>query len=199
MSSQYRPDISPSERTHKVIAIVNKMVSMMEGVIQVGVGNFYLNYLLIPYFLQWNLCVTLLYYNFIIYTLTCCCSSDVEICLWSYIIHPFVVVALKLVSLCFHRFRSLPQQTVLKLLHSVFPLCLFVCEMSVCVCLCLCALFYLVHAPYFPSSAFNSCQTEMYRQKKTKNKILILIWQEFLAASAGESVCIHYLLKVLGL
>uniref|UniRef100_A0A671N976 Afadin n=1 Tax=Sinocyclocheilus anshuiensis TaxID=1608454 RepID=A0A671N976_9TELE len=36
MSSQYRPDISPFERTHKVIAIVNKMVSMMEGVIQVG-------------------------------------------------------------------------------------------------------------------------------------------------------------------
>ncbi|XP_036405446.1 afadin isoform X3 [Megalops cyprinoides] len=34
MSSQYRPDMSPSERTHKVIAIVNKMVSMMEGVIQ---------------------------------------------------------------------------------------------------------------------------------------------------------------------
>ncbi|XP_051954304.1 afadin-like isoform X8 [Xyrauchen texanus] len=34
MSNQYRPDISPSERTHKVIAIVNKMVSMMEGVIQ---------------------------------------------------------------------------------------------------------------------------------------------------------------------
>uniref|UniRef100_A0A673IQU0 Afadin n=1 Tax=Sinocyclocheilus rhinocerous TaxID=307959 RepID=A0A673IQU0_9TELE len=34
MSSQYRPDISPSERTHKFIAIVNKMVSMMEGVIQ---------------------------------------------------------------------------------------------------------------------------------------------------------------------
>ncbi|XP_051951332.1 afadin-like isoform X15 [Xyrauchen texanus] len=34
MSSQYRPDISPSERTHKVIAIINKMVSMMEGVIQ---------------------------------------------------------------------------------------------------------------------------------------------------------------------
>uniref|UniRef100_A0A671N8Y0 Afadin n=1 Tax=Sinocyclocheilus anshuiensis TaxID=1608454 RepID=A0A671N8Y0_9TELE len=34
MSSQYRPDISPFERTHKVIAIVNKMVSMMEGVIQ---------------------------------------------------------------------------------------------------------------------------------------------------------------------
>uniref|UniRef100_A0A8C2DDQ0 Afadin, adherens junction formation factor a n=1 Tax=Cyprinus carpio TaxID=7962 RepID=A0A8C2DDQ0_CYPCA len=34
MSSQYRPDISPSERTHKVIGIVNKMVSMMEGVIQ---------------------------------------------------------------------------------------------------------------------------------------------------------------------
>ncbi|XP_054618764.1 afadin isoform X11 [Dunckerocampus dactyliophorus] len=30
----YRPDMSPSERTHKVIAIVNKMVSMMEGVIQ---------------------------------------------------------------------------------------------------------------------------------------------------------------------
>ncbi len=41
MSSQYRPDISPAERTHKVIAIVNKMVSMMEGVIQVGVANFY--------------------------------------------------------------------------------------------------------------------------------------------------------------
>uniref|UniRef100_A0A8C7FFA5 Afadin n=1 Tax=Oncorhynchus kisutch TaxID=8019 RepID=A0A8C7FFA5_ONCKI len=37
MSSHYRPDIGPSERTHKVIAIVNKMVSMMEGVIQVSV------------------------------------------------------------------------------------------------------------------------------------------------------------------
>ncbi|XP_054830072.1 afadin isoform X13 [Eublepharis macularius] len=34
LSSQYRPDISPAERSHKVIAIVNKMVSMMEGVIQ---------------------------------------------------------------------------------------------------------------------------------------------------------------------
>ncbi|XP_063299514.1 afadin isoform X8 [Pelobates fuscus] len=34
LSNQYRPDISPGERTHKVIAIVNKMVSMMEGVIQ---------------------------------------------------------------------------------------------------------------------------------------------------------------------
>ncbi|XP_051697858.2 afadin isoform X6 [Oryctolagus cuniculus] len=34
LSSQYRPDASPAERTHKVIAIVNKMVSMMEGVIQ---------------------------------------------------------------------------------------------------------------------------------------------------------------------
>ncbi|KAF7690529.1 hypothetical protein HF521_012333 [Silurus meridionalis] len=34
LSSHYRPDISASERTHKVIAIVNKMVSMMEGVIQ---------------------------------------------------------------------------------------------------------------------------------------------------------------------
>ncbi|XP_058023828.1 afadin isoform X20 [Ahaetulla prasina] len=34
LSSQYRPDISPAERTHKVIAIVNKMVKMMEGVIQ---------------------------------------------------------------------------------------------------------------------------------------------------------------------
>nr|XP_044617222.1 afadin isoform X1 [Equus asinus] len=34
LSSQYRPDVSPTERTHKVIAIVNKMVSMMEGVIQ---------------------------------------------------------------------------------------------------------------------------------------------------------------------
>uniref|UniRef100_A0A4W4G103 Afadin, adherens junction formation factor a n=1 Tax=Electrophorus electricus TaxID=8005 RepID=A0A4W4G103_ELEEL len=34
LSSHYRPDISPSERTHKVIAIVNKMVNMMEGVIQ---------------------------------------------------------------------------------------------------------------------------------------------------------------------
>lgn len=133
MSSQYRPDISPSERTHKVIAIVNKMVSMMEGVIQVGVCNFYQNYLLIPNFLQWELCVTLLYYNLNINTWTCRCSSDVEICLWSYIIHAFVVLALKLVSLCFHRFRSLPQQTVLKILHSVFPLCLFVCE-----CLCVC-------------------------------------------------------------
>ncbi|XP_033090116.1 afadin isoform X16 [Trachypithecus francoisi] len=34
LSNQYRPDISPPERTHKVIAVVNKMVSMMEGVIQ---------------------------------------------------------------------------------------------------------------------------------------------------------------------
>ncbi|XP_078239312.1 afadin isoform X29 [Pogona vitticeps] len=34
LSNQYRPDISPAERSHKVIAIVNKMVSMMEGVIQ---------------------------------------------------------------------------------------------------------------------------------------------------------------------
>ncbi|XP_060772376.1 afadin isoform X12 [Neoarius graeffei] len=34
LSSHYRADISASERTHKVIAIVNKMVSMMEGVIQ---------------------------------------------------------------------------------------------------------------------------------------------------------------------
>ncbi|KAM4693859.1 afadin isoform 2-T2 [Discoglossus pictus] len=34
LSSQYRPDISPAERTHKVVAIVNKMVNMMEGVIQ---------------------------------------------------------------------------------------------------------------------------------------------------------------------
>ncbi|XP_041106416.1 afadin-like isoform X3 [Polyodon spathula] len=34
LSSQYRPEMSPSERTHKVIAIVNKMVSTMEGVIQ---------------------------------------------------------------------------------------------------------------------------------------------------------------------
>ncbi|XP_026643224.1 afadin isoform X5 [Microtus ochrogaster] len=34
LSSQHRPDISPAERTHKAIAVVNKMVSMMEGVIQ---------------------------------------------------------------------------------------------------------------------------------------------------------------------
>ncbi|XP_067427669.1 afadin isoform X17 [Thunnus thynnus] len=34
LSPTYRPDTSASERTHKVIAIVNKMVSMMEGVIQ---------------------------------------------------------------------------------------------------------------------------------------------------------------------
>ncbi|XP_050643039.1 afadin isoform X19 [Macaca thibetana thibetana] len=34
LSNQCRPDISPTERTHKVIAVVNKMVSMMEGVIQ---------------------------------------------------------------------------------------------------------------------------------------------------------------------
>lgn len=32
--------MSPSERTHKVIAIVNKMVSMMEGVIQVSTTTF---------------------------------------------------------------------------------------------------------------------------------------------------------------
>uniref|UniRef100_A0A669B7R7 Afadin n=1 Tax=Oreochromis niloticus TaxID=8128 RepID=A0A669B7R7_ORENI len=36
LSPTYRLDMSPSERTHKVIAIVNKMVSMMEGVIQVS-------------------------------------------------------------------------------------------------------------------------------------------------------------------
>uniref|UniRef100_A0A7N6B457 Afadin, adherens junction formation factor a n=1 Tax=Anabas testudineus TaxID=64144 RepID=A0A7N6B457_ANATE len=34
LSPSYRPDMSPSERTHKVIALINKMVSMMEGVIQ---------------------------------------------------------------------------------------------------------------------------------------------------------------------
>ncbi|XP_058145739.1 afadin isoform X6 [Dasypus novemcinctus] len=34
LSSQYRPDMSPTERAHKVIAVVNKMVSMTEGVIQ---------------------------------------------------------------------------------------------------------------------------------------------------------------------
>ncbi|XP_069091025.1 afadin isoform X7 [Pleurodeles waltl] len=34
LSNQYRPDMTPAERSHKVIAIVNKMVSMMEGVIQ---------------------------------------------------------------------------------------------------------------------------------------------------------------------
>lgn len=36
LSSQYRPDASPAERTHKVMALVNRMVSMMEGVIQVS-------------------------------------------------------------------------------------------------------------------------------------------------------------------
>lgn len=40
LSPTYRPDMSPSERTHKVIAIVNKMVSMMEGVIQVSNASF---------------------------------------------------------------------------------------------------------------------------------------------------------------
>ena len=40
LAPHYRPDLSPSERTHKVIAIVNKMVSMMEGVIQVGATFF---------------------------------------------------------------------------------------------------------------------------------------------------------------
>lgn len=40
LSPSYRPDMSPSERTHKVIAIVNKMVSMMEGVIQVSNTSF---------------------------------------------------------------------------------------------------------------------------------------------------------------
>ncbi|KAG7465662.1 hypothetical protein MATL_G00155950 [Megalops atlanticus] len=34
LSSRYRPDMSPAERTHRVIAVVNKMVRMMEGVIQ---------------------------------------------------------------------------------------------------------------------------------------------------------------------
>lgn len=41
LSSHYKPDISASERTHKVIAIVNKMVSMMEGVIQVSSQRYY--------------------------------------------------------------------------------------------------------------------------------------------------------------
>lgn len=39
LSSQHRPDVSPTERTHKVIAVVNKMVSMMEGVIQVSAAR----------------------------------------------------------------------------------------------------------------------------------------------------------------
>lgn len=43
LSPSYRPDMSPSERTHKVIAIVNKMVSMMEGVIQVSNTTFQIN------------------------------------------------------------------------------------------------------------------------------------------------------------
>ncbi|XP_044098275.1 afadin isoform X10 [Neovison vison] len=34
LSGQCRPDASPGERTHRVIAVVHKMVSMMEGVIQ---------------------------------------------------------------------------------------------------------------------------------------------------------------------
>ncbi|XP_016068420.1 PREDICTED: afadin isoform X2 [Miniopterus natalensis] len=34
LSSQHRPEASPAERTHKAMAIVNKMVTMMEGVIQ---------------------------------------------------------------------------------------------------------------------------------------------------------------------
>ncbi|XP_045150489.1 afadin isoform X9 [Echinops telfairi] len=34
LSGQSRPDSSPAERTHKVIAVIHKMVSMMEGVIQ---------------------------------------------------------------------------------------------------------------------------------------------------------------------
>lgn len=38
LSSQSRADVSPAERTHKVIALVNKMVSMMEGVIQVSLS-----------------------------------------------------------------------------------------------------------------------------------------------------------------
>lgn len=46
LSPSYRPDMSPSERTHKVIAIVNKMVSMMEGVIQVSNATFQTFFLL---------------------------------------------------------------------------------------------------------------------------------------------------------
>ncbi|XP_041420420.1 afadin isoform X20 [Xenopus laevis] len=34
LSNKYRPDTSSAERTHKVIAVVNKMVGMMESVIQ---------------------------------------------------------------------------------------------------------------------------------------------------------------------
>ncbi|XP_064191687.1 afadin-like isoform X3 [Anguilla rostrata] len=34
LSARYRPDMRPAERTHRVIAVVNKMVRMMEGVIQ---------------------------------------------------------------------------------------------------------------------------------------------------------------------
>lgn len=36
LSRQHRPDASPAERTHTVTALVNKMVSMMEAVIQVS-------------------------------------------------------------------------------------------------------------------------------------------------------------------
>ncbi|KAG9336263.1 hypothetical protein JZ751_002610 [Albula glossodonta] len=39
LSSRYRPDMSPAERTHRVIAVVNKMVRMMEGVIQETAGG----------------------------------------------------------------------------------------------------------------------------------------------------------------
>lgn len=56
LSPSYRPDMSPSERTHKVIAIVNKMVSMMEGVIQVSNTTFHIFLLcVLPYltFCHW--------------------------------------------------------------------------------------------------------------------------------------------------
>ncbi|KAJ8402828.1 hypothetical protein AAFF_G00361420 [Aldrovandia affinis] len=39
LSGHYRPDMSPAERTHRVIAVVNKMVRMMEGVIQETAGG----------------------------------------------------------------------------------------------------------------------------------------------------------------
>lgn len=54
LSPSYRPDMSPSERTHKVIAIVNKMVSMMEGVIQVS--NTAFQPLLLSRVLPWTWC-----------------------------------------------------------------------------------------------------------------------------------------------
>uniref|UniRef100_A0A8C4EDL7 Afadin n=1 Tax=Dicentrarchus labrax TaxID=13489 RepID=A0A8C4EDL7_DICLA len=87
LSPSYRPDMSPSERTHKVIAIVNKMVSMMEGVIQVSnTSNLSLFFGVVHH--PSVFCTTFLHhvYGFQTDTLTC---ERIELCdvLFKYLVH----------------------------------------------------------------------------------------------------------------